>query len=149
MSAVDAVVVGSGPNGLAAAVTLAGAGLSVTVVEGANEAGGGCRTESLTLPGYRHDICSIAHPLVLASPFFAQPAFAGLHGALRQPAVPFAQPLGGAAAVAAYRSVEETADSPSIVGRFGLNPDVLTTWMPIVTVPLSEAAISVGEIVKL
>jgi phytoene dehydrogenase-like protein len=115
VSAVDAVVVGSGPNGLAAAVTLAGAGLSVTVVEGANEAGGGCRTESLTLPGYRHDICSIAHPLVLASPFFAQPAFAGLHGALRQPAVPFAQPLGGAAAVAAYRSVEETAD--------GLGPD--------------------------
>jgi phytoene dehydrogenase-like protein len=111
VTAIDAVVVGSGPNGLAAAITLAGSGLSVTVVEGAPEVGGGCRTEPLTLPGYRHDICSIAHPLVLASPFFRQAAFDGLHAELRQPEVPFAQPLGGAAAVAAYRSVDETADS--------------------------------------
>ena len=62
---VDVVVVGSGPNGLAAAVTLAMAGLSVTVVEGADTTGGGCRTEALTLPGFRHDVCSTAHPMVL------------------------------------------------------------------------------------
>jgi len=111
VTAVDAVVVGSGPNGLAAAITLAGAGLSVTVVEGAAEAGGGCRTEPLTRPGFRHDVCSAAHPLLLASPFFRQPAFDALRAGLRQPEVPFAHPLGGAAAVAAFRSVDETADA--------------------------------------
>jgi len=66
----DAVIVGSGPNGLAAAVTLAAAGLKVQVIEGAPEIGGGCRTEELTLPGFRHDVCSAAHPLALASSFF-------------------------------------------------------------------------------
>src|SRR6266704_432388 len=66
----DAVVVGSGPNGLAAAVTMAAAGLRVQVIEGAPTIGGGCRTEELTLPGFRHDVCSAAHPLAVASPFF-------------------------------------------------------------------------------
>jgi len=111
VNTVDVVVVGSGPNGLAAAVTLASAGLSVDVVEGAASAGGGCRTEALTLPGFRHDVCSAVHPLVLASPFFRQPAFDGLRDAVRQPRVPFANPLEGNVAVAAYRSVEETADA--------------------------------------
>ena len=111
MTPFDAVVVGSGPNGLAAAITLAGAGLSVTVIEGAAVAGGGCRTEATTLPGFHHDVCSIAHPLVLASPFFRQPIFEGLRGTLRQPEVPFAHPLGGEAAAVGYRSVNQTADS--------------------------------------
>ena len=66
----DAVVVGSGPNGLAAALTMAAAGLRVQVIEGAPTIGGGCRTEELTLPGFRHDVCSAAHPLAVASPFF-------------------------------------------------------------------------------
>ena len=109
MSAVDAVVVGSGPNGLAAAITMARAGLSVTVLEGDDLVGGGCRTQEATLPGFRHDLCSIAHPLVMASPFFRHPSFDGLRERLRQPEVPFAHPLGGETATAAHRSVDETA----------------------------------------
>ena len=111
VSRLDAVVVGSGPNGLAAAITLAAAGLSVTVIEGAEVAGGGCRTDSSTLPGFRHDVCSAVHPLVAASPFFRRPVFDGLRRSLCQPAVPFAHPLDGGRAGAAHRSVDETADS--------------------------------------
>jgi phytoene dehydrogenase-like protein len=112
----DVVVVGSGPNGLAAAITLAAAGLSVSVFEGADVPGGGCRTEALTLPGFRHDVCSAVHPLVLASPFFRQAAFEGLRNSLRQPAVPFAHPLDGGRAGAALRSLDDTAAS---LGRDG------------------------------
>ena len=66
----DAIVVGAGPNGLAAAITLARAGHSVQVYEAAPTIGGGTRTEELTLPGFRHDVCSTILPLTLASPFF-------------------------------------------------------------------------------
>ena len=111
MTALDAVVVGSGPNGLAAAVTLAGAGLSVAVIEGAATAGGGCRTESLTATGFRNDVCSAVHAFVEAAPFFRQPCFDRLRDSLRYPEVPFANPLDGGRAAAAFRSVEETAAS--------------------------------------
>ncbi len=67
----DAVVVGSGPNGLAAAITLQQEGLSVLVVESKATIGGGMRTEELTLPGFRHDVCSAIHPLAAGSPFFS------------------------------------------------------------------------------
>ena len=106
----DAVVVGSGPNGLAAAVTLARAGLAVHVVEGAPTPGGGCRTEEITLPGFHHDVCSAAHPLLALSPFFADPAFDGLRSRLVHPDVPFAHPLDGGGAVAAHRSLDATVD---------------------------------------
>jgi phytoene dehydrogenase-like protein len=66
----DAVIVGSGPNGLAAGIALAGAGLSTLIVEGAATPGGGARSAELTLPGYVHDVCSTVHPLAYASPFF-------------------------------------------------------------------------------
>jgi phytoene dehydrogenase-like protein len=105
----DAIVVGSGPNGLAAAVTLAAAGVRVHVIEGAATPGGGCRTEELTLPGFRHDLCSAAHPLALASPFFRRfdPAARGVGFA--HPQVVYAHPLDGGRAAVVTRSVADTA----------------------------------------
>ena len=105
----DAIVVGSGPNGLAAALTLARAGHGVEVYEGAATLGGGTRTEELTLAGFRHDVCAAVHPTLVASPFFRSLDLAGLGVVLRQPELPFAHPLGGARAVALYRDVGETA----------------------------------------
>lgn len=108
-SALDAVVVGAGPNGLAAGITIARAGLAVAVYERAATAGGGCRTEELTLPGYRHDVCSAVHPLAAASPFFATVDLR-THGVeLLYPEVAFAHPLGGDQAAALRSSVRETA----------------------------------------
>jgi phytoene dehydrogenase-like protein len=107
---VDVVVVGSGPNGLAAAITLARSGVSVAVTEGADTVGGGCRTEELTLPGFRHDVCSAVHPMLLASRFFRQPGFESLRNALRHPDIPFANPLAGGRAVVAQRSLEATVE---------------------------------------
>jgi phytoene dehydrogenase-like protein len=105
----DAVVVGSGPNGLAAAVTMAAAGLRVQVIEGAPTAGGGCRTEELTLPGFWHDVCSAAHPLAVASPFFRRFDLTARGVALAWPEVEFAHPLDGGRAAIVTRSVAETA----------------------------------------
>jgi phytoene dehydrogenase-like protein len=111
----NAVVVGSGPNGLAAAVTLARAGLSVTVFEGADSAGGGCRTAELTLPGYAHDVCSTVHPLAAASPFFR--TFTPEQIPLRRPAVAFAHPLDGGTAAAVFGTVDETAETFGVDAR--------------------------------
>ena len=102
-------MVGSGPNGLAAALTLARAGHGVEVYEGAPSVGGGTRTEALTLEGFRHDVCSSVHPTLVASPFFRTLDLPGLGVVLRQPEVAFAHPLGGPRAAALHRSVEETA----------------------------------------
>lgn len=66
----DAVVIGSGPNGLAAAITLQQNGLSVFIIEGRGTIGGGLRSAELTLPGFVHDLCSAIHPLAIGSPFF-------------------------------------------------------------------------------
>jgi phytoene dehydrogenase-like protein len=115
MKAADAIVVGSGPNGLAAALTLARAGLAVDVIEGAATPGGGCRTEELTLPGFQHDVCSAVHPLATASPFFLRTDLAALGVTLRFPKVAFAHPLDGGRAAAVAGSVDETAG--------GLGPD--------------------------
>src|SRR5450755_475114 len=112
----DVVVVGSGPNGLAAAVTMAAAGLRVQVIEGASTIGGGCRTEELTLPGFRHDVCSAAHPLAVASPFFRRFDLAARGVTLAWPEVEFAHPLDGGRAAVVSRSVTETA---SRLGRDG------------------------------
>ncbi len=104
-------MVGSGPNGLAAALLLARAGLEVEVLEGADSPGGGCRTAERTLPGYRHDFCSTVHPLTAASPFFRTVDLAGRGARLLTPAVSFAHPLDGGRAAAVVSSVEETARS--------------------------------------
>jgi phytoene dehydrogenase-like protein len=111
----DAVVVGSGPNGLAAALTLARAGLAVEVHEGAQTAGGGCRTAELTLPGYAHDVCSTVHPLLAASPFFRRARLRGLK--LLTPELAFAHPLEGGRAVTVGASVAGTAASLGADGR--------------------------------
>jgi phytoene dehydrogenase-like protein len=108
----DAVVVGSGPNGLAAAITLARAGKSVLVREAAQTPGGGMRTEALTIPGFMHDVCSAAHPMAAASPFFRALPLEKFGLEWIHSPVPVAHPLdldGKNSAVVLKRSVEETA----------------------------------------
>jgi phytoene dehydrogenase-like protein len=105
----DAVVVGSGPNGLAAAITLAVAGRSVRVLEGAATIGGGTRTEELTLPGYLHDVCSGIHPLAVASPFLRSLPLAEHGLRLLHPELPLAHLLDGGRAAALHRSLDLTA----------------------------------------
>lgn len=105
---VDAVVVGAGPNGLAAAVTLARAGLSVEVVERNDTIGGGARTAELTLPGFRHDVCSAVHPMALQSEFFRAFRLED-RIELRLPEVQYGHPLDGGRAGIAYRDIAETA----------------------------------------
>lgn len=115
MNAPDAVVVGSGPNGLAAAVTLARAGLAVLVLERADTIGGGARTEELTLPGFLHDVCSAVHPMALASEFFQQ---FGLERRieLAMPEISYGHPLPGGGAGIAYRSFDRTIEGLGVDG---------------------------------
>lgn len=110
-----ATVVGSGPNGLAAAVTLAMAGVDVTVLEMADKVGGGTRTSELTLPGVLHDDCSAVHPVGAASPFFASLDLESHGLTWKYPEIDAVQPLDNGSAGVLYRSITETAA--------GLGPD--------------------------
>jgi len=112
----DAVVVGAGPNGLAAAITVARTGRSVLVLEAANEIGGGLRSEALTLPGFVHDVCSAVHPLGAASPFFRSLPLEAHGLAWVEPPVALAHPLDDAAPALLMRDLDETARA---LGRDG------------------------------
>ncbi len=104
----DAIVVGSGPNGLSAAIVLARAGLSVLVREANETIGGGTRSLELTLPGYLHDVCSAVHPMALASPLFRSLPLSDHGLQWINPPVAVAHPLDNAPAAALARSMEET-----------------------------------------
>jgi phytoene dehydrogenase-like protein len=106
-----AIVVGSGPNGLAAAITLAQAGLDVTVYEANDTIGGGMRSAALTRPGFVHDVCSAIHPMALASPFFRTLELETRGLQWIQPAAPLAHPLDDGTAVMLERSLDATADA--------------------------------------
>jgi phytoene dehydrogenase-like protein len=109
MANFDAVVVGSGPNGLAAAIALAQRELRVLVVEANDTAGGGARSAALTLPGFVHDTCSAVHPMALASPFFRTLPLDQFGLDWLHPEIPLAHPLDGGKAAILRRSLDETA----------------------------------------
>lgn len=113
----DAVVVGAGPNGLAAAVTLAQEGHSVLLLEAEDEVGGGTRSAELTLPGFVHDICSAIVPLAVASPAFRSLSLARHGLEFVHPDAPLAHPLDDGSATVLERSVEETARGLGRDGR--------------------------------
>lgn len=110
-----ASIVGSGPNGLAAAVILARAGIQTTVYERSAHVGGGARTAELTLPGYRHDVGSAVHPLAVSSGFFRRFQL-DKRVELRTPERSYGHPLDGRPAAIAYRSLDRTAHSLGVDG---------------------------------
>jgi phytoene dehydrogenase-like protein len=113
----DAVIVGAGPNGLAAAITLAQAGCSVLLVEAKDTIGGGTRSAELTLPGFIHDVCSAIHPLGVASPFFRSLPLEQYGLEWIHPSTPLAHPLDDEPAVMIERSLEATAEGLGIDGK--------------------------------
>ena len=115
MTDYDAIIVGSGPNGLSAAVTLARAGLKVIVFERNATIGGGSRTSELTLPGFLHDVCSAVHPMALASGFFRRFKLDERID-LRVPEVSYGHPLDGGRAGIAWRDLDRTAEGLGVDG---------------------------------
>lgn len=106
----DAVIVGSGPNGLAAAIVIAQTGRKVVVFESARTIGGGCRSAELTLPGFVHDICSAVHPFAVASPMFRSLPLAAHGLEWIEPPAMLAHPFDDGRIACVYRSLERTAE---------------------------------------
>ena len=124
----DAVVIGAGPNGLAAAIRLAEAGRSVLLLEAADAPGGAVRTEELTLPGFKHDTFSSVYPASAASPVFARMPLAEHGLEWVHPAAAYAHPLPGGEAKLLYRGLDETA--ASLGGRDGEQLGALRAPVP-------------------
>jgi phytoene dehydrogenase-like protein len=152
----DAVVVGSGPNGLSAAVALAQKGLSVVVLEASDTIGGGTRTAELTLAGFRHDICSAVHPMAVLSPFFRE---LKLDVQWIEPAFALAHPLDDGTAAILERSVDATASrlgrdgdayrrlvAPLVHAADGLLHDILRPLLAIPTHPIALARFGLNAI---
>src|ERR1700761_1965693 len=106
----DAIIVGSGPNGLAAAILLQQNGLSVLLIEGKDTIGGGMRSAELTLPGFVHDICSAIHPLAAGSPFFEKLPLDTFGLEYIYPEIDAAHPFDDGTAAILKNSIEETAN---------------------------------------
>jgi phytoene dehydrogenase-like protein len=134
----DAVIVGSGPNGLAAGIAMQQQGLSVLILEGKSNIGGGLRTGELTLPGFKHDICSAVHPMAAGSPFFKTLPLQHHGLEYLYPEVDAAHPFDNGTAAIIKRSIEDTAKlmgsdeqnyldlvKPIVNSWPGLAPDVL------------------------
>lgn len=130
----DAIVVGSGPNGLSAAITLQKAGLSVLIVEAKPTIGGGMRTAELTLPGFKHDICSAIHPMAMGSPFFADLPLQDYGLEFIHATLPAAHPFDNGEAAILSRSIDETALSLGKDGSAYLNliKPLVESWPKIV-----------------
>ena len=155
----DAVIIGSGPNGLVGALTLARAGRKVIVLEAASEPGGGTRTEELTLPGFRHDVCSAIHPLALASPALRDLDLASHGVEWIYPDAAFAHPLDNGRAGIVERSLKDTAARlgpvdglaytrlmrPMVEAGFGLT-DGLLSPLSIPKHPMSMAQFGINAI---
>ena len=127
----EVIVVGAGPNGLAAAIEMARSGFRVTMLEAADAVGGGARTRELTLPGYLHDVCSAIHPLCVSSPFFSQLPL-DRHG-LRwiYPQAALAHPLDDGSAVLLEREISGTVatlDPPDRHAYQNLMAPILENW---------------------
>src|SRR5215471_10480351 len=105
----DAIVIGSGPNGLSAAIVLARARRKVVVYEAQADIGGGCKSEALTLPGFVHDVCSSVHPMGLASPLFRSLPLRDFGLEWVEPSAMIAHPFDDHPAAIAERSLEDTA----------------------------------------
>ena len=120
-----AIVVGAGPNGLAAAIALAKAGVQVTVLEAADEIGGGTRSSEAILPGLLHDHCSAIHPMAVGSPFLTDLDLHRYGLSWRLPDIDCVHPLDGGSAGVLYRSVDDTAAG---LGRDGSRWRALFGW---------------------
>ena len=107
----DAVIVGSGPNGLAAAITLQQPGLSVLIIEAKKTLGGGLCSAELTLPGFVHDVCSAVHPLAVSSPFFSTLPLNNFILEYIFPTIAAAHPFDDGSAAALFQSITKTAET--------------------------------------